>query len=591
MTNNSNWKLEEVYEKLKDDGVNIDDEFIFTHKTKTNNKSKKLSLGRIWFNIIVPDQYELINEPVNKKSLEKIFYRIMNDFDAQEGSKIISDIQKEAFKMSSLLSKSFKIETFTPSQEWKKKKDAFLDEFDDLSHQEIIKRKKELMDDLVSELKQHNIGVVDGMESRVSGKMSKEALESLFISKGMASDIEGNISKVKHGINDGYNVDEFYKSAAEARKGQFYKSTAVQDPGYLSRKVVMANAHISANKDDCKTKKYMPLYISNKNLEYIQGRYFLNEEKDQLEKITYDHSNLIGKTIKLRSPLFCKDKDGICKTCYGELQEKLNTKNIGVLAGGVINNVLVNAMMGLRHKSSQVEYVDVNFIESLKKSSADYDYISNFVSVEEKQVVAKTPLTITINMTEYNDDSLIDTGDHYLIPGLLNCEYHGEEKSENFFFPYNFNVELMKPDNIKKYRSDLILEYEEGDVLFKRDMYIKDVNPYVVTKMLDGVIKYIKDPVILVDVLKDEVPGIDLVHLELIVSNIFRQENDNEKYARLNNYKDPVIIGCKKLPSVDSWISALAFEDINKATKTALAKGKHAKMDPIEKIVLNQSEV
>lgn len=591
MTNNSNWKLEEVYEKLKDDGVNIDDEFIFTHKTKTNNKSKKLSLGRIWFNIIVPDQYELINEPVNKKSLEKIFYRIMNDFDAQEGSKIISDIQKEAFKISSLLSKSFKIETFTPSQEWKKKKDAFLDEFDDLSHQEIIKRKKELMDDLVSELKQHNIGVVDGMESGVSGKMSKEALESLFISKGMASDIEGNISKVKHGINDGYNVDEFYKSAAEARKGQFYKSTAVQDPGYLSRKVVMANAHISANKDDCKTKKYMPLYISNKNLEYIQGRYFLNEEKDQLEKITYDHSNLIGKTIKLRSPLFCKDKDGICKTCYGELQEKLNTKNIGVLAGGVINNVLVNAMMGLRHKSSQVEYVDVNFIESLKKSSADYDYISNFVSVEEKQVVAKTPLTITINMTEYNDDSLIDTGDHYLIPGLLNCEYHGEEKSENFFFPYNFNVELMKPDNIKKYRSDLILEYEEGDVLFKRDMYIKDVNPYVVTKMLDGVIKYIKDPVILVDVLKDEVPGIDLVHLELIVSNIFRQENDNEKYARLNNYKDPVIIGCKKLPSVDSWISALAFEDINKATKTALAKGKHAKMDPIEKIVLNQSEV
>jgi len=41
------WTTENCYEQLKKDEINLDTKFPYTHETKTDNKSKKLSLGRI----------------------------------------------------------------------------------------------------------------------------------------------------------------------------------------------------------------------------------------------------------------------------------------------------------------------------------------------------------------------------------------------------------------------------------------------------------------------------------------------------------------------------------------------------------------
>ena len=48
--------VDDIYKALSD-GVKITDKFEYSHPTKTNGKVIKLSLGRIWFNMLQPNDF------------------------------------------------------------------------------------------------------------------------------------------------------------------------------------------------------------------------------------------------------------------------------------------------------------------------------------------------------------------------------------------------------------------------------------------------------------------------------------------------------------------------------------------------------
>jgi hypothetical protein len=89
---------------------------------------------------------------------------------------------------------------------------------------------------------------------------------------------------------------------------------------------------------DCKTKKYLKLKVSKSMESKLIGRNYVDNKSGELTEITED-TKLTNSTILLRSPIYCKSKIGICKICYGKLAEKLNTKFIGIMSGGVMNDV------------------------------------------------------------------------------------------------------------------------------------------------------------------------------------------------------------------------------------------------------------
>ena len=76
--------------------------------------------------------------------------------------------------------------------------------------------------------------------------------------------------------------------------------------------------------------------------------------------------NIVNTIIYLRSPLYCKDKNGICKVCYGKLQDRLQSRQIGVIAGTVINSAGVEGYaMKARHQSIQVQFKDTDFTKDI----------------------------------------------------------------------------------------------------------------------------------------------------------------------------------------------------------------------------------
>ncbi len=350
--------LDLVYDELKKDEVNIYDKYDYVHKYKTKNKIKRLQLGRIWINCIFPDDFDLIDEEVDGKVLHTYIKKLYNKYD--DPSIITSTITKlnqECFKLGSIIPSTFESQNLMLPEHIDKKRKEMLSA--DLTPDEFNTRVSALGKELLEYLKEHDSGIYTVIKSGAKGN---EALYgSLMIAKGSTMDIEGNISKpILHSFNEGFDLKEYYLASSEARYTQFAKSVASQMPGYLARQIVFALSNIVLDEVDCKTKKYLKLKVSKSMSPRINGRYYLNDETDEFELIE-DGSKFVDKTILLRSPMFCKSQIGICKICYGKLAEKLGAKYIGIMSGGVFNDVGVNGAMKLRHSSSFVNTTKVNF--------------------------------------------------------------------------------------------------------------------------------------------------------------------------------------------------------------------------------------
>jgi len=78
----------------------------------------------------------------------------------------------------------------------------------------------------------------------------------------------------------------------------------------------------------------------------------------------------------------------------------------------------------------------------------------------------------------------------------------------------------------------------------------------------------------------------DLVHFEVLCSNLLRDESNPRIPARLNQKKyNPVVMNIKNIPVVESWLSSLAFENFNKSIETALTYPRPEEETVLEKIV------
>jgi hypothetical protein len=353
-------KLEQVYEELVKPDVTCQTKYSFVHKTKTNNKNKNMSLGKIWFNLILPDDYELIDTVVDKPKMEKIMCSLTKRYEPSKASEYISLINQEVFKMGTYNPISFSEDSFIVPDFIIKEKEAFLKT--EFTYPDFSKKQVELGKKFLDYLKEISPGIYDIIMSGSKGSPMDWAV--LTIMKGSTVDIEGNVSEpITNSQNDGFNLKGFYNMAGEARSMQFTKSVSAQDPGSLARDIVFAISNIKFDKKDCKTKLYLSLTITDSLSKVINGRYYVDKD-DKLQFIE-DGSMLVGTTIQLRSPIYCKSKIGICNICCGDLPNQGGFTNIGINAADELNSIGINAAMKARHKTTQVTTKNPNFKKDL----------------------------------------------------------------------------------------------------------------------------------------------------------------------------------------------------------------------------------
>ena len=577
---------DDVYNLIKS-GKTLNSPIPYSHSKKTNGKVLNLKLGRIWFNQLLPDDYELINETVNKQKLDLIITNLYIKYGTEQASEIISKLQSESFKLATLSPNTFNIDMFIPPEEWIKKKKVFEKKVNELTPLEFKKEAEQLTKELLSYIEASGFRGEYIMASG-AGKSPLTEWCTLLVSKGYVMDIEGKLlGPIESSLNDGYGKVDYYNAGSEARKNFYMRSALTAHPGYLTRKMINANAglQIDTKLQDCGTKRTFDLVVTEELADILLQRNYVSST-GTIKNIT-SKEQVLGKKIKLRSPLYCTSKNGICPTCYGNLYKTLNTQNIGILAGGAVNVVGINAMMKMRHKSS-INTKKVDFIKMIENSGIDIKIYKQILDIESTKITAKQSCSIIIDSSEYDDISLIESGDKYQVNGILTIQY-GEPPDINFLtLPFGIMLSCFKPANMSNEKNIIVLNYEPGEKMIEQEYYDDTFNERTVDRLFEGGAKYITNPEILTMTIHDKLSGIDLVHIELVVSNMFRNKLDLTLPARLNNYKDPIVVGQKKLPYIISWLSALSFENINRAIKVGLIEGKDANLDPIERIILEK---
>lgn len=107
---------------------------------------------------------------------------------------------------------------------------------------------------------------------------------------------------------------------------------------------------------DCGTTRTITMTLNKGNIKLFMYRYVL--EKGKLTMIDDDNfKSFIGKTVKLRSPLFCNSKK-YCSKCAGELYNKLGIQNVGLLTTR-IGTSLLNASLKQFHDMT-LKTVEIN---------------------------------------------------------------------------------------------------------------------------------------------------------------------------------------------------------------------------------------
>ena len=206
--------VEDIYKAL-DEGVSIDQKFNYSHPTKTGGINVRLSLGRIWFNLLLPSDFPLINEPCDKNVVNNTIKEIERQFDAENAAEYTTKIMQEAFKMSSYIPTTFSIDSLILSDDVKDMKE-------ELQKEEVksLPEFEEKFNKITKQLEKE----VDESGERLDNIRVSNAKDlpwgKLMIAQGYVGDIEGNIlGPIKSAIVDGSSPEDFYRGAAEARNG------------------------------------------------------------------------------------------------------------------------------------------------------------------------------------------------------------------------------------------------------------------------------------------------------------------------------------------------------------------------------------
>ena len=321
-------------------------------KARIDGKVIETSVGRIYFNRILPKELRYVNEVLNRKTLSEIVSRSLAELDNDRTVQLLDDIKKLSFEfltrsgiswgMDDLQVPEGKTEVIKAAE---KVIDEIQNQYDtglltDLErHVRVInvwaKAKEDVTD--LSKKSLNRFGPVFAMiDSGARGSWAQ--ISQMMGMKGLVSNPAGGTIElpVKRSFKEGFDVLEYFISTHGARKGLSDTALRTANAGYLTRRLIDVSQDIVVTIDDCGDDTGFVLLKSESEemgetlFSRILGRAVLEPIIDPRTKkpivkknefVTKEHEEKIIKAdpdqVRIRSVLGCKAKRGTCIKCYG----------------------------------------------------------------------------------------------------------------------------------------------------------------------------------------------------------------------------------------------------------------------------------
>ncbi|MDI6716018.1 MAG: DNA-directed RNA polymerase subunit beta' [Actinomycetota bacterium] len=318
---------------------------------KGGERSKlETTVGRIIFNMAMPDDVEFINYEVGKKELARIVERFTMERPLSETVKILDRIKALGFHYATRAGVTIAIEDVQiPANKWeilsepeeaverieKQYKRGLIT--NEERHQRIIDIWSKATED-VSLAMEDNFSKFNPiyMMANSGARGNIKQLRQLAGMRGLVANPKGDIidRPIKANFREGLSVLEYFISTHGARKGLADTALRTADSGYLTRRLVDVAQDVIIRESDCGTENGIPVPVRDSegepNKNGLLGRVVLEtvvhpETKEVIlargsEVSSRDIQRLVEagvEQIKARSVLTCESRHGVCRHCYG----------------------------------------------------------------------------------------------------------------------------------------------------------------------------------------------------------------------------------------------------------------------------------
>ena len=351
------------------------------------------TVGRLIFNEIIPQDLGFvdrtkpeneflleINGLVKKKELKNLLERIMDIHGAEKIALVLDDIKTLGYKYSTKAAMTVSIDDIKVPESREKLLSEAEEAVENIrkNYRRGLLTEEERYSETISTWEKTDKRLLDEelfvglsvfnniyMMADSGARGSRAQIKQLAAMRGLMANTTGKTIElpIKSNFREGLDVLEYFISAHGARKGLSDTALRTADSGYLTRRLVDIAHDLIIKEDDCchgnQEIPYMEVGKFDEGVEKIEslkeritGRVIAETiidsetgetiiEKNQIinkliaDKIIAELNKTNRDTVKIRTVLSCKSKDGICAHCYGANMATGKLVGIGEAVGVV----------------------------------------------------------------------------------------------------------------------------------------------------------------------------------------------------------------------------------------------------------------
>jgi len=227
----------------------------------------------------------------------------------------------------------------------------------------------------------------NGLAKAVKAEMVKtNQVVQCVVFRGFGSDVDGAIYSEPVWGNYTFGNTRFYDFVVDSRtaaKSHFYSDTALKDSEYMARKFrLFATVLERINYTDCGSTDHVLWEVKGEqrdssgtvlypgDLPFLIGKNYLDESTGGYLSIEGDERHLIGKKIKFRSLLHCKEPDpkAVCHMCAGRLSENISRfANLGHLGSVTTTKEITQNLLSIKHVNTSSTLIKILMGEHERK--------------------------------------------------------------------------------------------------------------------------------------------------------------------------------------------------------------------------------
>ena len=357
---------------------------------RVDGKIIETTVGRIYFNEILPPVFDFVNESCTSSVIKKLFSIAYAKCDSATVVLMIDAVKNLGFSAGTISGISFGVfDAVLLPEKGKliKEAEGKVSEIEENYNQGLVtleekkRMSKEVWLNVSEDIADKTWALMEPtnpirvvIDAKV-GRASRDQVKQLSAMRGLVVDPLGKIVElpIKSNFREGLSVFEYVTSSRGSRKGLTDTAIKTADAGYLTRRLVDVSHDLIIRLVDCETtegvvirKTDRPAVFTNR----IIGRYLVNDVKDSKGKVLAVAGDSINEElaskidaagveeVTLRSALTCGARHGLCSKCYGwDLSTKKDVEPgspVGIIAAQSLGEPGTQLTLRTKHAAGAV---------------------------------------------------------------------------------------------------------------------------------------------------------------------------------------------------------------------------------------------